>query len=160
GLKAGDVVAITMLNPIGHIIVFCALCRLGIASISLRVDQREEMDQIVLTALLTDTIDESLPVRMILVEESWFTPVKEGQTASISPRSRPDPDSIGRLLLSSGTTGRQKVIAVSWRALHQRLIATALRLGSSSWERALCAASMHSGVGDRFISTALWLGRM
>src|SRR5262249_13586595 len=158
GLKPGDTVGIAMLNPIGHVIVFCALCRLGIASISLTLNQREEMQQIVLTALLTDTIDESLPVRMILVEESWFTPVKEGQTASISPRRRPDPESIGRLLLSSGTTGRRTVVGVSWRALQERLIT--LRLATPSWERLVCVSSMHDGVGDRFVSTALWLGKM
>src|SRR5262249_2126080 len=128
GLKPGDTVGIAMLNPIGHVIVFCALCRLGIASISLSLNQREEMDQIVLTALLTDWIEESLRVRRILGEGSWFPALSEGDARAVLPRRRPDPESIGRLFLSSGTTGRQKVTASSWRALQERLITKALRL--------------------------------
>src|SRR5262245_65940962 len=55
GLKPGDTVGVAMLNPIGHVTVLYALFRLGIASISLSLNQHEEMNQVIPTALLTDT---------------------------------------------------------------------------------------------------------
>ena len=161
GLKTGETVAISVLNPIGHFAIICALFRLGIASVSIHPSQEPNLDEIVVDALLADKASGSPSLRTIIVEESWFKdpPVSK---RSGPPRSYPkrDPEAIARIVLSSGTTGQAKAISLSYRSVQERLISYALRLSTPSWERLVCIPGIVTNFGFCFVITTVWLGRM
>ena len=157
GLKAGDHVAIAVNNAIGHIALICALYRSGISSVSLEQAQLDFIDDLAVDALLTN-YDVKTSVRVIAVEDSWFasTEVYSGFPNCALTRDR---DSPCRLILSSGTTGRPKIIGLSFGALSERLISYAIRVSTPSWDRLVCLPGLSTNYGFSFAMTALWLGR-
>jgi long-chain acyl-CoA synthetase len=157
-LKAGDRVGVNILNPIGHMTLICALHRAGIVSVSLDRPQVEFLNDIVIDALLTNTPVAGTATRMIPVDDSWFN----GEMPAVIPPRAAQPvghDSTCRLILSSGTTGRPKIIALSFAAVHERLISYSIRVSTPSWDRVVCMPGLSTNYGYSFAITTLWLGR-
>jgi acyl-coenzyme A synthetase/AMP-(fatty) acid ligase len=157
GLKAGDRVAVSIVNAIGHMTLICALHRAGITSVSVDPPQIEFLDDMVIDAVLTNAPVSGTPIRMIPVDESWFN----GELpAAIERYSQPrEGDQICRLIFSSGTTGRPKIIALTFEAVQERLISYSIRMSTPSWDRLVCMPGLSTNYGYCFAITTLWLGR-
>jgi acyl-coenzyme A synthetase/AMP-(fatty) acid ligase len=158
GLKAGDRVGINVFNAIGHMTLICALHRAGIASVSLDRPQVEFLNDLVIDALLTNTPVPGTAVTMIPVDEAWFT-ATASDLAEPARAQQTDSDGLCRLILSSGTTGRPKIIALTFGAVRERLISYSIRISTPSWDRVVCMPTLSTNYGYSFAITTLWLGR-
>jgi acyl-coenzyme A synthetase/AMP-(fatty) acid ligase len=157
GLKAGDRVGVSVVNAIGHMTLVCALHRAGMTSVSPDPPQIEFVDDMVIDAVLTNAPVSGTPIRMIPVDESWFN---GDAPATIERYSAPrDGEQLCRLILSSGTTGRPKIIALTFEAVQERLISYSIRMSTPSWDRLVCMPGLSTNYGYCFAITALWLGR-
>src|SRR5438067_7687262 len=135
GLKNGDVVALELRHPLLHLVIILALHRCGIASITLQTSYLIEQSNLKIDRLLSDRYqapDSRLP--LALVSNDWLTP-SNSPTLPVTGFS--SPDDVCRLVLSSGTTGTPKVIAVSERTLEHRFKRAAL-----TNERGRCLSMM------------------
>ena len=156
GLKAGSSVAVTLTSWIGHLTLICALYRLGVASVSVEPAQVESLDDLVVDAWLTNTPPASPPVRTVPVDDSWFNDKDDADGRGVPPHH----DGMAcRYILSSGTTGRAKVIALSYGAVRERLLSYSIRVSNPSWERLVCMPGLSTNYGFSFAITTLWLGR-
>ncbi len=158
GLEAGDSVAITVTSAIGHMTLICALYRAGIASVSVEPGQIEALDDLVIDAWLTNTPSPAATVRTIALDDGWFNDksfsVEDGRAAP-----RHDDNDASRFILSSGTTGRPKIIGLTYGAVRERLISYSIRMSTPSWDRLVCMPGLSTNYGFSFAITALWLGR-
>jgi acyl-coenzyme A synthetase/AMP-(fatty) acid ligase len=158
GLKAGDCVAISINNPLAHVTLMCALFRAGIVSISVDPPQLQFLDDVVVDAILSIVPVPDAKVRTVMLQESWFGGA-EASTAASHAAVEHDPHSLSRLIFSSGTTGRPKIIGLSRDAVNERLISYAIRMSTPSWDRLVCLPGLSTNYGFSFTITALWLGR-
>ena len=157
-LKSGDRVGVSVLNAIGHMTLICALHRAGITSVSLDRPQIEFLDDLVVEALLTDAPVAGKTIRMISVDESWFGGDFR-EVIELNLAQEADGDRPCRLILSSGTTGRPKIIALSFTAVQERLISYSVRMSTPSWDRLVCMLGLTTNYAYCFAITTLWLGR-
>jgi acyl-CoA synthetase (AMP-forming)/AMP-acid ligase II len=158
GLKADDRVGVHILNAIGHVTLICALHRAGMVSVSLDAPQKEFLNDGIIDALLTNQPMGGTAARMIVVDESWFNG-EPPSAAGANLAQRADPQRTCRLILSSGTTGTPKVIALSNQAVQERLISYSIRTSTPSWDRIVCTPGLSTNYGYSFTITTLWLGR-
>jgi acyl-coenzyme A synthetase/AMP-(fatty) acid ligase len=158
GLKAGDQVGICIVNAIGHMTLICALHRAGIASVSLDPPQVEFLDDLVIDALLTNDAVLITTMRKILVDEAWFNG-DPPEIAGPNLAQQSEGKNLCRLILSSGTTGRPKIIALSFAAVCERLVSYSIRTSTPSWDRVVCMVGLSTNYGYSFAVTTLWLGR-
>jgi acyl-coenzyme A synthetase/AMP-(fatty) acid ligase len=157
GLKSGDSVAITVTNAIGHMTLICALYRSGIASVSVELPQFDSLDDLVIDAWLTIKPNPAATIRTIALDDTWFNDKTANVEAGHSRRH--DDGAACRLILSSGTTGRPKVIGLTFGAVRERLISYSIRVNTPSWDRLVCMPGIATNYGFSFAITALWLGR-
>lgn len=151
-----DLVGIDIDNPIRHLILICALYRLGIASLSLRGTADGPLDRLGITLVLRERPGAAIAsARVETVDDGWFV----GPALSDGGRGFANVNAPCRIMLSSGTTGQPKALVFSAADIETRLVAYALRLGMPSWERMLCMPGLSTNFGFSFAITALWLGR-
>ncbi len=158
GLKPGDRAGVEVINAIGHMTLICALHREGIASVSIDRPMVDSVDETPIDALLTNAPVAGKATRMIPVDETWFNATPETEPGPNLAQQR-DGDGLCRLILSSGTTGRPKVIALSFAAAQERLVSYSIRMSSPSWDRIVCMPGLSTNYGYSFAITTLWLGR-
>jgi len=125
GLKRNDVVAIFVKDPIFHWALILGLTRIGAVSFStvnpnlpggLRID-----------AVLTDTATRfQNGGRIIQVDGGWI----EGDGKLPAVDAEPDGSSIARIILTSGTTGDQKAVALSHDIILRRIQAYDFAFGN------------------------------
>ena len=138
--------------------LICALHRAGMASISLDQPQADFLNDNVINALLTNAPIPGTATRMIPVDESWFSGEMPSEIGpNLAPRA--DPGTLCRLIMSSGTTGRPKIIALSYQAVGKRLISYSIRTSTPGWDRIVCMPGLSTNYGYSFAITTLWLGR-
>jgi long-chain acyl-CoA synthetase len=153
GLKPGDIVALELRHPLLHLVVILALHRCGIASITLQTSYLIEQSSLKIDRLLSDRYQppgSSHP--LTLVNNDWLTP---SNSPVLSVTGFTSPDDVCRLVLSSGTTGSPKVIALSERALEHRFKRTAL---INERGRCLCMMGFSTLGGYQTLMAALALG--
>src|SRR5690242_5620992 len=153
GLKQGDIVALDLRHPLLHLVVILALHRCGIASITLQTSYLIEQSTLKIDRLLSDRYQppgSSFP--LTLVNNDWLTP---SNAPALAVTGFSSPDEVCRLVLSSGTTGTPKVIAVSERTLEHRFHRAAL-----TNERGRCLSMMGFSTlgGYQTLMTTLALG--
>jgi long-chain acyl-CoA synthetase len=152
-LKPGDIVALELRHPLLHLVVILALHRCGIASITLQTSYLIEQSSLKIDRLLSDRYQppgSSHP--LTLVNNDWLTP---SNSPVLSVTGFTSPDDVCRLVLSSGTTGSPKVIALSERALEHRFKRTAL---INERGRCLCMMGFSTLGGYQTLMAALALG--
>ena len=116
GLKRGNVVAILAKDPIFHWALILGLTRLGIVSISCVNNSLPSGFRI--DAVLTDTSAPFQNVsRIIQVDLDWV----EGDGMPPAPEIDPAGAEIARIILTSGTTGDQKAVALSHDIILRRI---------------------------------------
>jgi acyl-CoA synthetase (AMP-forming)/AMP-acid ligase II len=116
GLRGGDVVAIFVQDPIFHWALILGLTRVGIVSLStasaiLPADFR-------IDAVLTDTAHQFRNIaRVIRVDQEWVN----GDGKLPSTGTEQDGRALARIILTSGTTGDQKAVAMSHDLILRRI---------------------------------------
>lgn len=105
---SGEAVAVAVADPYLNCLVLLALARLGVAS--------APGDDAACRLRIGDGPDGGRP--MLRLRASDLQAASIGQVPSFAP---PDPDALGRIVTSSGTTGERKRIGVSWRVIEARI---------------------------------------
>jgi acyl-coenzyme A synthetase/AMP-(fatty) acid ligase len=153
GLKKGDVVALELRHPLLHLVVILALHRCGIASLTLQTSYLIEQSKLNIDCLLSDRYQTpGSSFKLTLVSNDWLAPPG---LPVLPVTSFDSPDDVCRLVLSSGTTGTPKVIAVSERSLEHRFRRAAL---TNERGRCLCMMGFSTLGGYQTLMTALALG--
>src|SRR6202022_2673463 len=95
---------------------------------------------------LTNTPPAAATVRTIPLDDSWFNDKDAGVEGR---RESPlhDDDMACRYTLSSGTTGRPKVIGLTYGAVRERLISYSIRVSTPSWDRLVCMPGVFAHFG-------------
>ena len=118
GLRQGSIVALSIKDSILHAATLLALARFGVATLSVR-------DNVPPLPFAIDALicDSRLPLstieRVALIDSSWM----EGDGQPIERRHIPPikDNDIFRLVMTSGTTGNSKAVAISHRLLSGRI---------------------------------------
>ena len=109
------VVSVLIEAPYLLLVVLAALARLGVTS-SPHNDDAADLR-------LTDVPAASAQPPVTLLTREWQTDMF-ARPATPVPTREPDPDAIGRVMLSSGTTRTPRRVALTWRNLELRNLAT------------------------------------
>ena len=108
GLKRGNVVGIFVNDPVLHLVLTLGLTRLGIITMS--ADTLQIPKEVGVEVLMTDVPLPAGTDRCVRVDRHWMT--GDGQ----APLGDPDADDrfgVARIVLTSGTTGQQKGVALT-----------------------------------------------
>lgn len=157
GLTRGSIVGIRIDSPIRHIIVACALYRLGIVSVTLTADVDLASSGARLAAMVTDGVKTSWRGATYVVEDSWFARAPGSVAAAANGFSHPD--DLCRISLSSGTTAAPKAIGFSVSVWEERFVIGFRVLSTVAWDRLLCLPSLGSNLGFRTALQTLSFGR-
>jgi acyl-coenzyme A synthetase/AMP-(fatty) acid ligase len=153
GLKKNDIVALELRHPLLHLVAILALHRCGIASITLQTSFLIEQSNLKIERLLSDRYQPAGgSFQLTLVSNDWLLP---SNSPALPVTGFANSDDVCRLVLSSGTTGMPKVIAVSERTLEHRFRRTAI---TNERGRCLCMMGFSTLGGYQTLMTALALG--
>lgn len=112
----GMLVAIQVSNPYAHWLVLLALARLGVASMP-------AVPEIEAALLITDqpSLEQggALETGRVHVSHAWLAAAL-GAPAAVNLPPPPRPETTGRMMVSSGTTGQRKAIALTFEAVAGR----------------------------------------
>ena len=138
-----------------HIVLLLALDRLGAASVSLTTT--ESAVALNLDAVLSDQ-DTAGKDNWIRVDLSWLS----GEPAFRFPQRQVASGDVCRIIMTSGTTGTQKGVAVTRHMLADRLNSYRYVFGEvfASHSRILCCMGLASSIGYLFLMHALSRGGM
>jgi acyl-coenzyme A synthetase/AMP-(fatty) acid ligase len=157
GLSPGSTVAVKIDDVIFHSAVLLALARLGITTLSLRENVSSLPFRI--DALVSDA---KLPAvqfdRVVLCDLSWT----EGDGRPVERQYLPvvSDNDICRLILTSGTTGVPKAVAVSHRLLSDRIGRHLTVFGNRlpRCDRVYSDMPLSTSLGFQFLIYTLWRG--
>jgi 2,3-dihydroxybenzoate-AMP ligase len=108
-LAADSVVAVRFANPLTHWLILLALARVGIAS-ACAVDRWASLQ-------VVDRPDPASSQKLFHASDEWVNAVSASSSQPYRP-ARPRPSRVGRVLLSSGTTGTPKRMGLSWNLIN------------------------------------------
>ena len=150
GLKRGDTVAVSVADAILHLVLTLGLMRIGIASIT--PGGFAVPAEIPIAATLTDT---SAPTggRSIFAGRQWMA--GDGAPPSENPDDH-DRDNTARIVLTSGTTGDPKGVALSHDMVTRRVAAFSFAFGGriAQCSRLFVDVGLSSNYGFQWI---LWV---
>jgi acyl-CoA synthetase (AMP-forming)/AMP-acid ligase II len=156
-LSPGSIVAILIEDPIFHAAIVLAFTRLGIVTFSARGEQFP--DEMKVDAVISDKPLPSLPThRIVLADMSWTTGDGRPVESHYVPRSTGS--DICRIVLTSGTTGDAKAVAISHKLLSDRIGRIHMVYGPrlNSCSRIFCDVSFNAWFGFQFFIHTLWRG--
>jgi len=120
-LPADTVAAARFRNPVTHWLVVLALARLGIASACANDGAA--------SLLITDRPDPASAQPAFHASDAWVSDVA-ASPAEPFPSARPRRDQVGRVMLSSGTTGLPKRIGLSWQVVNTAVRSSVIMYGA------------------------------
>ena len=158
GIKAGDIVGLSMPDTAAHLGLMFGLFRMG--AILLPMDIRwtpEEKSRIAAFFGATAVIAESPVegVRTLCIDDSWHDAVAVQGTDGNFPNNIDDPL---WLSLSSGTTGIPKGPLVTHRQMVLRFLSQTVDLGFNEHDRNILATPLYFGGGRGFTISNLFFG--
>ena len=138
-----------------HAAIILGLTRLGVITLSGRNPRLPK--ELRIDALLTDSAYPYEAARVIRVDAGWL----EGKGTSSDGGSKPaDEHRICRIILTSGTTGEAKAVALTHRMLQDRLARHLVVLGNKlpQCSRTYCDLGFATSLGFQFLIYTLWRG--
>lgn len=124
GVRPGQLVGVCVRDVYLHLLLTVACARLRAPTVSLIPQMAAGMVALTqpATVIVDDaSLDTGTPDRRIVADAAW----SKAALSQVAPRpwvSTPfDPASLGRIQLSSGTTGEPKAVGLSWTLLSSRL---------------------------------------
>ncbi len=118
---AAGLVGVQLANHYLHWLVLMALSRMGVVSASIPAAGPSASDVLAVLQphlLLTDTPAEAA-CRVVGISADWIARTLRAPAVA-AERRRYDPNAIGRIATSSGTTGTRKAIPYSWDTIVER----------------------------------------
>lgn len=156
GLTSGTSTAILCDDPVLHSALLLGLTHAGIATVSLRSAQLPA--GVVIQAVISDR-DAVFPMgpTVLRADQAWLT-----DTAPAQRTTRLHPDALCRLILTSGTTGNAKCVALTHDRIWQRLALHNFALGNTlpSCTRIFSDLGISTSLGFLFLIHALMRGGM
>jgi acyl-coenzyme A synthetase/AMP-(fatty) acid ligase len=156
-MQRGDTVAIFVQHPILHASIILGLTRLGIVTLSGRnPDLPKELK---IDAVITDAPYPFTGVgRILMADFSWI--MGDGQPVEGPAASVGSGDDICRIILTSGTTGDAKAVALSHRMLAERIARHHSVFGNllPMCSRTYCDMGFATSLGFQFLIYMLWRG--
>lgn len=126
GLRPGALTGICVADPYFHLLLTMACARLRVATASIVPEMAAA------TAALTgvDTIVTAdtnltfggLVLKRIAADVPWLQSALAATDAGAWISAEVDPEALGRVQLSSGTTGTPKAVGLSWRLINDRVL--------------------------------------
>jgi acyl-coenzyme A synthetase/AMP-(fatty) acid ligase len=156
GLARGNIVAVFVNDQALHALILLALTRLGVITFSGRNPKLPPEPRV--NALITDSTFPYQAERVILADASWAT----GDDKPIDERYVPhaEGDEICRIVLTSGTTGDAKAVALTHRMLAARIARHQYAFGNRApyCSRTYCDLGFATSLGFQFLIAMLWRG--
>jgi len=135
-------------DPYLHLLMILACCRIGVATTSLLIEHAQPMIYLARpTIILADDPALDPAVR---IDKAWLDGVIAGPHVE-RPLRTVDPQALGRVQFSSGSTGLPKAVAFTWGVTHQRVQHTWMR--PTAINRMLSLVGPASGSLPIFLST-------
>jgi acyl-CoA synthetase (AMP-forming)/AMP-acid ligase II len=159
GLLPGTIAAVSIEDPIFHTAIILALTRLGLVTLSGRVERFPP--ELKIGVIITDRPLPSLPHhRVVLADLSWTT--GDGRPVDSSHAMRSSGNDTCRIILTSGTTGDAKAVAISHKLMFDRIgrhhAVFGPRLAACS--RLFSDMTLSTSLGFQFLIYILWRGGM
>lgn len=162
GFARGDVVALELSNELLHALLLVACARIGIATVS--GSPAAIQDHLPVRALFRDRAAPGAPqtdaaVPVVAVDESWYRPAG-GPDLSRLDLPEPDVDDLCRIMLTSGSTGSPKGVALTYGMVQERIDSFSFVLGSEfpQYLGLLCGMRLSSSLGFNFLCYSLARG--
>jgi acyl-CoA synthetase (AMP-forming)/AMP-acid ligase II len=128
GLQHGNIVAVFVEDHIFHVALILGLGRLGIATVSVRITDLPK--EIHVDAVVSDAPRPFQHAkRTIIADMSWL--MGDGKPLDVERELQNDEEDIGRIVLTSGTTGDSKAVALSNNMVLERTFLYTWVFGSS-----------------------------
>jgi acyl-coenzyme A synthetase/AMP-(fatty) acid ligase len=158
GLGPGSNVALFVNHPLLHSIFILGLTRIGVVTLSGRNPVLPE--NLKIDALITDGFFPYKASRVIRADFGWT----EGDGSPLSPNQVPatKSDDVCRIVVTSGTTGEGKAVALTHRMLSARIARHSSVFGSRLpvCTRTYCDLGFATSLGYQFLIYMLWRGGM
>ena len=156
GLAPRSRVAVFVDDPILHAIMLIALTRLGIVTISGK--NRNFAWRFEVDAIIADKPFPNRAKRTILADAGWAS----GDDRPIANEHihRASPDEVCRIMLTSGTTGDDRAVAVTNRTMAARIDRQCAYLGPRApfCSRTFIDLTLATAIGFQFLIGTLWRG--
>lgn len=157
GLPAGTIVGLQVEDSLLHVVFTLALEQLGLATVSL--PPGPPPSQLPLGAIISERLVANAPCRNILVDLRWLQGAVSHHRAI---DRKPAADAICRVLLTSGSTGQPKAVALTHAMIEERVSSYSFVFGPNfaRQSRILCCMGFGSSLGYLFMLYALEQGCM
>jgi len=159
GLTPHEPVCIAVDNPIRHMIVAAALFRRGHPVLSANKASELLPHRLPVSIALQSEPAPLIPGwRQIVIGDDWFAGERRTMPATPSAGFESE-QSICRIDLSSGTTGRPKALSLSVAAAHAWMKNYYSAIGLGNWNRLLILPGLNTNWGFTLAAHALTTGR-
>jgi 2,3-dihydroxybenzoate-AMP ligase len=146
GVTGPALVGISVRDTYRHLLLVLACARRGVPTVSLLPEMAWPMVTLAGAAKLIS--DDPVHAPALLVDATWFAQAVAAEPPELVPITI-DPDALGRVQLSSGSTGEPKAIGMSWALMDRRIEHTWTR--NFGYERLLSLIGPESGALPLFL---------
>jgi len=156
GLSRGQIVAIFVMDPVLHAALVLGLTRLGVITLSGRNPRLP--GELRIAALMTDTDFPYEAAKIVRVDQGWLA--GDGNPLPDGRLYQGGDDDICRIVLTSGTTGDAKAVALTHRMMAARVARHDTVFGNllPQCARTYCDLGLATSLGFQFLIYMLWRG--
>jgi len=154
GIRSGQVVAIDIADDFLHAVVLLTCARARVCTIAGRAGDLAR--DIPVAALLSDRPPgPASTIPELKVDASWLT-----SPAGTYEFRTPQPDDLCRIMLTSGSTGVPKGVALTYAMIEDRMVAYGHAFGPEfpRYHRVMCSMKLASSLGFGFLFHAIMRG--
>ena len=161
GIIKGDVVAIEVSDEFLHALLLLACARIGVATVSgspMAVQAYVPVKAVFRDQAAALSVSE---IPAIGVDKSWAC-IADGSAADGTGLAEPAADDLCRIMLTSGSTGQPKGVALTYRMVQERIDAFPNVFGGEFAERQglMCGMRLGSSLGYAFLFNSLARGAL
>lgn len=139
GIAGPALIGISVRDTYRHLLLVLGCARRGVPTVSLVPEMAQPMAALTGARLLSD---DPAHAPDLLVDAAWLAEASEQQDFALTPVTI-DPEALGRVQLSSGSTGEPKAVGMSWALMDRRIEHTWTR--NFGYERLLSLVGPESG---------------